>query len=400
MMVARKLLAIVSDSGEPIVSLTTDRKLLMPITTAIAVVSQTTRIRGLQFDRDQPPVRQPGRKHRVCQPVDAEDDPDDRKGRIEECPDIASQHAEIVQEEERRDKEGAKRGSRQERRPESDRKTAEIGRIFGGGIRLEEPAEHPPSPDEQHGGGHQRKKGGAKHRLELELEDEFQPRGDGPVETVRLGFDVVGKFSVERIRQRITFGQEIAEQVAAQLADLLDQLVDADRKGFRLAEHGIDLGLFGGQRLALAGDDLGFGLPVGRGRAELLEASVDFRQSRPKRRGARQQFASQLLELEPDLDQLGVLGKVAVQPLLEFVSLPGEPFDERLLLIDDGAVALPDSLCGRAKRPGCRRGEEHEENETPEACKQHDIFATCGFVRPVKVRGPLIKTPVRAGKPP
>ena len=43
MTVARKLLAIVSDSGEPIVSLTTDRKLLTPITTAIAVVSSTSR---------------------------------------------------------------------------------------------------------------------------------------------------------------------------------------------------------------------------------------------------------------------------------------------------------------------------------------------------------------------
>ena len=247
------------------------------MTTAIAVARRTSHRAVCDPIADQPPVGQPRRKHRVRQPVDAEDDADDRKKRVEIDPDVAAQHVEIIEEEQRREQEDADRGGWQQCRPESDGEAAEIGRLLRRRVGVDQPAENAPSAEEEHGRGHERKEGGPEHGLKLELDDEFQPRGNGAVETRIFVMDIVEQLSVEGLRERIALGKHIAEQFAAHQPDLLDQTVDADGQRLGQAEHGVDLGLFGGQGLSFGRDDLRFRLPFRRRRAELLQPGVDLR---------------------------------------------------------------------------------------------------------------------------
>ena len=155
---------------------------------------------------------------------------------------------------------------------------------------------------------------------------------------------VIKQFAAERIRERIALGQHVAEQLAAHQADLLDQAVDADGKRFRPSEHGIDLGFLGRQLLPLGGNDVGFLLAFGRCRSELLEPGVYLRQARPERDRAGKQLARKLLELQPDLDELGVLVAAGGDPFFELVGLPGVSVDEATLLVDKRVACIADAL--------------------------------------------------------
>ena len=348
---------MVSDSGDPIVSLTTDRKLLAPITTAIAVGKQHESARGARTDRDQPPVRQLRREYGVGQPVDAEDDADHGEQRTEKCPDIATQYAEIIEEKERRDKERAKRHGRQKRRPESDRQTAEIRRLIsavGSASKTLPNIRRPPKSSTA--AATSAKKAARKNGLELELDDEFQPGRDGPVETRIFVMHVFKEFAVEGIRERVALGQQVAEQLAAHQADLLDQVVDADGKRFRLADDGVDLGFLRRQRLPLAGYDVWFALAFGRRRSNLLQAFVYRRQARPEGGRARKQLPREILQMKPDFDELRILVAVGSDPFFKLVRLPGQTFNGLTLLVDN-AVAC--SARRRAERPEGRRDEQH-----------------------------------------
>ena len=184
MMVATKLLAIVSDSGEPIVSLTTVRKLLTPMTNGHrrrkpAPAGARRAIRSGSAASSAASATSTALASRLTQktmPMTP-----NSESRID--PDVAAQHVEIVEEEERRDQEDAERGGRQQRRPEGDRQPAEIGRILRRRVGVESAgrtARRPPNSSTA--AATSAKKAAAKDGLELELDDEFQPRRDGAVE--------------------------------------------------------------------------------------------------------------------------------------------------------------------------------------------------------------------------
>src|SRR5690606_15286158 len=106
-------------------------------------------------------------------PVDAENDADDDEQGVQENPDIASEHVEIIQEENGGEQEHAERGSRQQCRPEGDGKPAEIRRILRCRVRFENPAEDAAAAEHQHRRRNQGEESGAEHGLELELEYEL-----------------------------------------------------------------------------------------------------------------------------------------------------------------------------------------------------------------------------------
>ena len=102
----------------------------------------------------------------------------------------------------------------------------------------------------------------------------------------------------------VALGQDVSEQLAAKLRNVVDQAVDAQRQVFGRAKHGVDLGLFGDQRLPLAADDVRFGrLALGWRRPELVDPGVDVGDPRPKGEAALQQLPRDVFELQPDVDE-------------------------------------------------------------------------------------------------
>ena len=79
---------------------------------------------------------------------------------------------------------------------------------------------------------------------------------------------------------------------------------------------------------------------------------VYLRQARPERDRAGKQLARKLLELQPDLDELGVLVAAGGDPFFELVGLPGVSVDEATLLVDKRVACIADALRKDAGRKG------------------------------------------------
>jgi hypothetical protein len=187
----------------------------------------------------------------------------------------------------------------------------------------------------------QRQEGRSHDGGEFELERKAQGRADALSERLPLGQHVRDDLVAYRVRQFVTLGQQIGEQVAPKRRDLVDQPIDAHRQVFGPAERHIDFRFLGDERLPLLGDAFGLGrfILCGR-RSDLLQPRIDFADAWAECHAAGQSLGENLFEVQPYLDETQIVVRVGDDILVCLVDLSGQSVENRLLFREDASALL------------------------------------------------------------